>query len=156
MNSLVGSAVDCLRHETYMYHVCWAGLVVHNIIYCAIVLVNPGVSPRNPNMHSETYLRTVAARNHYFRICKTCKIIHRDPTTLKDKKHLNFVISPIYYNTHHCEDCNVCVEGHETHFLPIGKCVGVNNLWLFNLMLVTYIWCAFSFIFGLLQWLDRK
>ena len=33
--------------------------------------------------------------------------------------------------TYHCEDCQVCVDGHDHHCVFFSKCIGKGNLYFF-------------------------
>lgn len=42
-------------------------------------------------------------------------------------------------NTAHCDMCDVCIDGLDHHCPWIGKCVGKNNKFMFNLFMITWI-----------------
>ena len=86
-----------------LIHLLW------NFSFVITCLYTPGIHPRNPEIHSTEYLKSIASKNLVYLICKDCKIIHREQT------------EGIVY---HCPDCNVCIENHEDHLKFFGKCVG--------------------------------
>ncbi len=57
----------------------------------------------------------------------------------------------------HCEDCGVCLLGHDHHCAVFGKCVAKYNYWCFNsfvvLLSITLVttFCGFFYLVHTLQ-----
>lgn len=41
----------------------------------------------------------------------------------------------MYRFTHHCDECDVCVEGYDHHCPWVSKCIGARNLTVFKIFL---------------------
>ncbi len=93
--------------------------VIQTTAYLTTVLINPGLPKKE--MYLKYQIKSVDYKN--FRICGICNVI----MNLDD-------------NTSHCEDCNVCIEGHDHHCPWTSKCVGKGNLKPF------YIFVSFTFV----------
>ena len=78
-----------------LIHVLW------DIVFVLVCLYNPGIAPRNPEIHNTEYLKKIAQKNQIYLICKDCKIINRECSD-------GIVI--------HCFKCGVCIESHESHY----------------------------------------
>jgi len=84
-------------------------------IYMLTGLKNPGIaSALNPHDPS------ISLVEEYPNFCRACRVL-RDKTT------------------YHCEDCNVCIRGHDHHCPWTGKCIGKGNLYPFYAFLVSTI-----------------
>ncbi len=79
--------------------------------YTYIFIVNPGFPTINENSF-------IGMPREKYKYCNECKI-----WVSNDR------------NTEHCFDCNVCVEGYDHHCPWTSKCVGKNNLLIFNIFL---------------------
>lgn len=57
VNVALGIVIDALTHESFMFHICLASLVIWDCMHLALVVTNPGIAPRDPNIHSDEYLK---------------------------------------------------------------------------------------------------
>jgi hypothetical protein len=73
------------------------------------------------NLNLKYSIKNMNIKN--FRICNVC----------------NFIMN-MDENTVHCEDCGICIEGHDHHCPWTTKCVGKYNLKSF------YIFVSFTFV----------
>lgn len=94
-------------NEGWVAHITLATLVFQNFFFLMTILTNPGILQRDPSIHSKEYLRYLAVKNKESSLCFKCQLIK--PKWMKD----------IY----HCDDCNVCVHGHDHHCPWSSKCV---------------------------------
>lgn len=53
--------------------------------------------------------------------CDICRIIDRDVTAF------------------HCEDCEVCVAGYDHHCVWVGKCIGRDNMYAFQMFNASWV-----------------
>lgn len=113
------------------------GLVIfvfQTISYAYTSLINPGIPHKKSliGKNGEIQLKD-------FRICEFCSLI------------MNMDI-----DTTHCEDCNICIEGHDHHCPWTSKCVGKRNLWSFYGFVIGTL-CLFGFfIFALIFIANKK
>ena len=56
VNIGVGIGIDHLDHDTWAYHTCYLTLMIWNLVTIYLVILNPGMAPRDPSIHSETYI----------------------------------------------------------------------------------------------------
>ena len=104
------------------YHVGWELLFYamigttffENLAFGLTMCKNQGLCPRDPSIHSLTYLNKVKTL-HRERYCRYCKIIAR-------KGH----------KIEHCDYCDVCVEDLDHHCPWSSKCIAKGNLIAFN------------------------
>lgn len=146
INILVGIGIDSLDHGSWIFHFLYLGMILWNLASIYLIVLNPGLAPLDPNIHTKVYLREVAARNMITALCTTCNIIERQEGEFRMKGYCRTV--------EHCPQCDVCVEGHDHHNKWIGKCIGYKLQRLYTAYLVLSILQAFSFIFSLLMFLN--
>lgn len=100
-------------------------LALQNIFFLATMTSNPGMLRRDPTIHTTEYLRYLAAKNQERAVCLRCNLIK--------PKHTK--------NIYHCEDCDVCVSGHDHHCPWSSKCIASGNLCQFYVFLTLTLAC---------------
>ena len=103
VNLVVGYSINTFVRDSWFYWTFDWVLFIWNLIFLLLVIWNPGMAPKDPNIHNMVYLKKIQKNNFHYRICKLCKILHRENAKGS-------------YNIHHCKICDTCVEGHEFHF----------------------------------------
>jgi hypothetical protein len=104
--------------------------------YSYTAFSNPGIVLRKI---TPLDMKNFSSTKKNYRICSICNVIMDMDT-----------------ETSHCEDCNLCIEGHDHHCPWTSKCIGKRNLKSF------YMFVAFSFallgtlFFGLLTMNDSS
>lgn len=101
----VGVGIDYLDHSTWAFHVMYVTLLLWIITTLYLILMNPGLAPLDPSIHSNGYLEELKLKNVITRLCMTCKCIERADAPFRK--------SAISKSVDHCLICNVCVEGHD-------------------------------------------
>jgi len=107
--------------------------------YFLIFILNPGIPQKE--LWIENYFKnknnSSSEEIGSYRICNICKIVRRSSD-----------------NTHHCDDCNICIKGVEHHSSLISKCVSKKNKTLFMIfifstfvLMVYFIIAIFSLFF---------
>ena len=56
INIIVSISISVLKKDSFAYHFNWCSLVVWNILLILMSLQDPGMSPRNPYIHTSQYL----------------------------------------------------------------------------------------------------
>jgi len=138
VNLCMSICIGFIKKDTVMRLLSIIFLIIWDILFLILFIKDPGLAPRNPNIHNLIYLIKIARNNHYHRICKICKLINREKASGS-------------YNIHHCEICNVCVEGHENHWRTIGKCVGDGNTHIVTAFMIAYILQLATIVFLILM-----
>ena len=93
---------------------------------------DPGYLPRRMMLSSQSIGKLKMNNNHKghfikYKICKAC-----------------FIVKSL--RTHHCGDCDSCIEGYDHHCTWIGNCIGKRNYYLFFYLLITImIYCIVIF-----------
>jgi len=77
VNILVGVGIDTLDHRTWVYHLLYIGMIVWNLVTIYLIVLNPGLAPRDPSIHQKIYLQEISNRNMITCLCTTCNIIER-------------------------------------------------------------------------------
>lgn len=85
------------------------------IFHLLTSLINPGLPPKKYFL--ENFKMDQSDMQNYI-ICKQCKLV-----------------MDLNKGTEHCIDCNICVMGNDHHCQWTSKCVGKNNLLIFNIFL---------------------
>jgi len=100
-----------------------------NILFLGTVLKNPGLAPRDPNVHDKFYIENIAKYDKTEEFCSKCNIIKPYvPTTGK-------AAARGAYRLHHCCACGVCTVGFDHHCAWSGKCISKGNLnWFFGFL----------------------
>ena len=110
------------------------------ISYILIFILNPGIPQKE--LWIENYFKnrnstSISGDGDSYRICNICKIVRRNSD-----------------NTHHCEECNICIKGVEHHCSWISKCISSKNKKLYFIFLIStfsliiyFILALFSLIF---------
>ena len=94
-------------------------MILEVLLYVITALLNPGIKTRRVPPFGQSRLT-----------CKKCF------TTKEDR-----VV--------HCEDCDVCIQGHDHHCVWTGKCIGRGNYVPFILFVVCtpcYLVCMFMIV----------
>lgn len=99
----VSIGIDSLENSSVVYHLLYLGMVAWNIVTCLLIMLNPGLAPRDPHIHTQTYLDEIAFRNLITMVCATCKIVERQVGAFRTTGYCRTV--------DHCQKCNVCIEG---------------------------------------------
>ena len=89
INFIVGYSINTFEKTSWFHYIFEWVLFTWNILFVVLCLWNPGIAPKDPNVHSIEYLKKLQSNNHIFKICKKCNIIHRER-------------APGWYNIHHC------------------------------------------------------
>ena len=110
------------------------------ISYILIFILNPGIPQKE--LWIENYFKnrnstSISGDGDSYRICNICIIVRRNSD-----------------NTHHCEECNICIKGVEHHCSWISKCISSKNKKLYFIFLIStfslivyFILALFSLIF---------
>jgi len=56
VNTGVGIGIDHLNHDSWMFHFLYIGMIFWNIVSIYLVVLNPGLAPRDPAIHQSRYL----------------------------------------------------------------------------------------------------
>lgn len=51
INIGVGIGIDSLDHKSWIYHFLYLGMIAWNIVTVYLILLNPGLAPRDPKIH---------------------------------------------------------------------------------------------------------
>ena len=98
--------------------------------YILIFLLNPGIPQKE--LWIENYFKNRNNKDEIdsYRICNICKIVRRNSD-----------------NTHHCDECNICIKGVENHCSWISKCISKKNKKIFFVFLgSTFSLLAYYFL----------
>ena len=113
--------------------------LIQNLSYWYTALANPGIPIKyhlnNMNLENiveEKGSRKIKSSDKSHRICRVCNIL------------INIDLDMI-----HCDECDVCVEGHDHHCPWTSKCIGKNNLYSFYGFVFGTLGLFFYLIFGL-------
>ena len=71
-NFVVGAAVDTLKDDNWMHPVCLAALYAWDFLTVYLILINPGLSPRDPRVHTRQYLRHIEENSLIYKLCSRC------------------------------------------------------------------------------------
>ena len=110
-------------------------LISQNIMFMLTVFGNPGMIPRNPNLHSAEYLKSIGDKEINGKICDKCQVII--------PKGAKKVV--------HCDDCNVCVSNYDHHCVWCSKCIAGGNLYFFSCFLLLTVAGLLCFWFNLVS-----
>ena len=104
--------------------------------YCLIFLLNPGIPQKELWIENYFKNKNSSSRDEIdsYRICNICKIVRRNSD-----------------NTHHCDECNICIKGVENHCSWISKCITKKNKKLYLIFLSSTFCLLVYFIFALLS-----
>lgn len=100
-------------------------------------MVNPGMIPRNPNVHGRDYLKHIASYDQMEHICTRCNLVKPYTNVRHSGKKIKFLGktkklgTPSNQKIFHCCACDVCYLGYDHHCIWCGKCVAKGNLHLF-------------------------
>lgn len=53
VNILVGIGIDSLRHDSWIFHVLYAGMILWNLVTIYLIVLNPGLAPRDHGIHTQ-------------------------------------------------------------------------------------------------------
>jgi hypothetical protein len=107
--------------------------------YFLIFLMNPGIPQKELWIENYFKNKNNSSRDEIdsYRICNICKIVRRNSD-----------------NTHHCDECNICIKGVENHCSWISKCISKKNKKIYFVflgstfcLLVYFILALFSLFF---------
>ena len=103
--------------------------------YVIIFILNPGIPQKE--LWIENYFKNRNSNSmndisESYRICNICKIVRRNSD-----------------NTHHCDECNICIKGVDHHCSWISKCISVKNKKLYYLFLLSTFSLLIYFILAL-------
>ena len=130
--------------KNYLHNTVYKiGLVISYIqifSYVFIFILNPGIPQKElwiENYFKNRSSNNINDENDSYRICNICKIVRRNSD-----------------NTHHCEECNICIKGVEHHCSWISKCISKKNKKLYFIFIIStfslilyFIVALFSLIF---------
>ena len=103
--------------------------------YVIIFILNPGIPQKElwiENYFKNRNSNSVNDISESYRICNICKIVRRNSD-----------------NTHHCDECNICIKGVDHHCSWISKCISVKNKKLYYLFLLSTFSLLIYFILAL-------
>lgn len=95
--------------------------LINTCSYTYTALINPGI----PLLENSSLAKVKGAN---ILLCKECK---------------NWV--RLSFNTSHCYECNVCVEGYDHHCPWISKCIGRKNIVSFYIFVLSTL-CLFCYL----------
>lgn len=123
VNLLVGLSVRYCHG--IMQVITLTTLCIQNISFLLTITKNPGMLRKDPTIHTAEYLRYLAAKNKERAICFKCNLIKPKMT----------------HNIYHCDDCDVCVSGHDHHCPWSSKCIASGNIAVFYVFLFSTMAC---------------
>lgn len=82
------------------------------VTYTLTAVVNPGLPDRNLKKSLQENTKQLTSAEY----CHKCKVLKNDTTI-------------------HCDECEVCIEGHDHHCAWVGTCIGRGNLIYFRAFL---------------------
>ena len=89
----------------------------------------------NPGIPTEKKDYDINILNYHYNQCNICNCIYKK----EEEKHVV-----------HCEQCGVCVEGHDKHYFFVTKCIGGKNGILFKVWTFSSIILCWSIFFSLI------
>ena len=102
-------------------------LIILAVSFTLTAVVNPGLPDRNLKRLFQENTKKLTSTEY----CYKCKIVKSE-------------------RTRHCDDCDVCIEGHDHHCLWIGKCIGQSNTLHFHTFLGSTFLLALHIIISVL------
>ena len=104
--------------------------------YFLIFLMNPGIPQKELWIENYFKNKNNSSRDEIdsYRICNICKIVRRNSD-----------------NTHHCDECNICIKGVENHCSWISKCISKKNKKLYFVFLGSTFCLLVYFILALVS-----
>ena len=109
--------------------------IIQIFSYILIFILNPGIPQKElwiENYFKNRNSNSVNDISESYRICNICKIVRRNSD-----------------NTHHCDECNICIKGVDHHCSWISKCISVKNKKLYYLFLLSTFSLLIYFILAL-------
>ena len=85
------------------------------VMYTLLLIINPGVPVDKSNFD-------INDLNVNYLQCAKCNCISYNNPSIK---------------CYHCDECGICIEGHEKHFPIATKCIGKKNKKIFNLWIAS-------------------
>jgi hypothetical protein len=52
----VGLGIDSLDHTSWIFHFLYVGMIFWNLVTIYLIVLNPGLAPRDPGIHQKKYL----------------------------------------------------------------------------------------------------
>lgn len=144
-NFVVGVAVDTLKHDNWMHLPCLGALYAWDFLTVYLILINPGLSPRDPRVHTRQYLKSIEDNCQIYRLCNRCQLVQQQDGTYLHKSYFKLI--------EHCKFCDACVQGRDRHFQWLGKCIGGNMERYYGAYVFLSLCQVFSLIFSLLMFL---
>ena len=104
--------------------------------YFLIFLMNPGIPQKELWIENYFKNKNNSSRDEIdsYRICNICKIVRRNSD-----------------NTHHCDECNMCIKGVENHCSWISKCISKKNKKIYFVFLGSTFCLLVYFILALIS-----
>lgn len=160
-NILMYFALVARSKIQFLWHVSIIVVVLKNVSFLLVVLVNPGLLPRDPNLHNRGRLRHISEFDQSGELCDQCDIIKPNPVEVnlnsKCKNPIRKLINslkiqttPKGTNIRHCHICDVCVDGYDHHCMWSGKCIGRGNIKFFFIYLGMLLVCGITFWINLI------
>lgn len=59
INIGVGIGIDSLDHKSAIFHCLYIGMIFWNLFHIYLILMNPGLPPKDPTRHNPEYLQQI-------------------------------------------------------------------------------------------------
>ena len=79
-----------------MFYQSLVTLIAYDIVHIGIIVINQGMAPKNPHIHSMEYLMQIQSKNQLEKICKRCYIIEREDGEFR-------YATDMHRNVKHCD-----------------------------------------------------
>ena len=127
--------INLLQNTIYKIGLCISLIQIFS--YFLVFILNPGIPQKELWIENYFKNKNMNEDGDSYRICNICKIVRRNSD-----------------NTHHCDECNICIKGVEHHCSWISKCISSKNKKLYYLfflstfsLIIYFIVALFSLIF---------
>ena len=120
-------------HQYLNYIIFYLGVSIYILFIISHLitsLINPGLPTQNYFL--ENFKMNQSEIQNYI-VCKKCKII-----------------MDLDKGIEHCIDCDICIMGNDHHCQWCSKCIGKNNIFIFNIFLKLGVAHICYMIFSLL------
>ena len=110
--SFLSILIYSMKNSSYFTKALYVlGYLFFAICYILLMIINPGI----PSEKKHFDLNDL---NYNYKQCKICNCIyHKDD----------------FKDIHHCQDCGICIENYENHYIFATKCIGRNNKNIFKI-----------------------
>ena len=77
-NLLIGIPVATIKDSSWMFPIFVLTLLLWNLLTFYLILINPGLSPLDPHIHTKSYLRAIERHGLDYRVCDKCQLIQEE------------------------------------------------------------------------------